>query len=278
MYFIYVDDEKNAQDNLDYYLQEYPLVESIAYFSHPQDAIAYAKETSFDVAFLDIELPEMTGLTLANKLKELQPDIEIIFVSAYENYHQAAYQTDGRAYLLKPLTPKNIASVFSFLSKLTPARTQKPFCTPEKPPVFIQTFGNFDLWVNGTPVQFQVAKAKELLAVLINERGSTVTNVEIFNLLWPEKIYDKNTSTYTRRVTQALKKQLVALGCADIVTFSRNATHVNTSAFICDYYTLAHGDNRYLASYKGYYMAQYPWADESIYLIEQSIKQLAHKN
>ncbi len=275
MYFIYVDDEKNAQEHLDLYIKDYPLVESIAYFSHPQDAIDYAAHTPFDVAFLDIELPEMTGIALAHKLKEYQPDIEIIYVTAFAGYHQAAYQTDGRAYLLKPLTHKNIASVFSFLNKLTPARVQQPYHAAARPPVFVQTFGNFDLWVGGSPVHFQVAKAKELLAILVNERGSTVTNIEIFNLLWPDKIYDKNTSTYVRRVVQSLKKQLKELGCAQIATFSRNAAYVNESAFVCDYYTLAHGDNRYLASYKGYYMAQYPWADETIYLIEQSIKRLA---
>ncbi|MFI3168927.1 MAG: response regulator [Faecalibacterium sp.] len=273
MYFIYVDDEQNAQVNLDFYLKEYDLVESITYFSHPQEALDYAKHTPFDVAFLDIELPEMTGLTLANKLKEYQPDIEIIFVSAFADYHQAAYQTDGRAYLLKPLDPKNIASVFSFLSKLTPTRLQQCHPLNTKPPIFVQTFGNFDLWVQGEPVQFRVAKAKELLAVLVNERGSTVGNIEIFNLLWPDKIYDKNTSTYVRRVTQALKTQLNELGCGQMITFARNATYVNESTFVCDYYAITCGDRRYLASYKGYYMAQYPWADETVYLIEQSIKQ-----
>ncbi len=274
MYFIYVDDEINAQENLAFHLKEYDLVQSIAYFSHPQDAIDYAKQTPFDVAFLDIELPEMTGIALANKLKEYQPDIEIIFVTAFAGYQQAAYQTDGRAYLLKPLEPKNIASVFSFLSKLTPPRLQTSYPTPTKPPIFVQTFGSFDLWVNGKPVQFQVAKAKELFAILIDERGSIVNNIEIFNLLWPDKIYNKNTSTYVRRVTQALKKQLQTLGIAHIATFSRNAAYINEDTFVCDYYSITSGDKRFLASYKGYYMTQYPWADETIYLIEQSIKQL----
>ncbi len=274
MYFIYVDDEESAIINFQHYIKDNSVVESIEYFSNPQDAIAYAQHTPFDVAFLDIEMPEMTGINLAQKLKAHQPDIEIVYITAHCGYHQEAYQSEGRAYLLKPFGQADIDSVFSFLAKLIPTRARTTYNAAAKPPIFVQTFGNFDLWVNGEPVRFQVAKAKELLALLINEHGSTVHNIEIFNQLWPEKDYTESTATYVRRTVQALKAQLTELGCADMVTFARNAYHINESTFVCDFYTVAAGDNRYLASYKGYYMAQYPWAEESIYVIEQSIKQL----
>ncbi|MFI3170437.1 MAG: response regulator [Faecalibacterium sp.] len=281
MRIIYVDDEKNAIKNFDFYIQQYPYVTERTYFSRAQEALAFAKEHAFDIAFLDIQMPDMDGFVLSRTLKELQPEIEVIYVTAFNDYHQEAYSHGGRAYLLKPFQQSDLDEVFTFLSKITSAPVVESSIStppPVKPPIFIQTFGNFDLWVNGRPVVFKTAKAKELLAVLVNHRGGVVSNIEIFNFLWPDKIYSKSTATYVRKVVQSLKVQLAAIGCSDIVTFSRNAFYINADAFVCDYYTVTAGETTYLASYNGYYMAQYTWADESIYIIEQNIKALtAHQ-
>lgn len=276
MRFIYVDDEQNAIVNFQFYIQDRPLVTSLDCFTSPTDALQWAEEHPFDVAFLDIQMPEMTGFELADKLKKLQPNIEIIYATAFNNHHQEAYQSGGRAYLLKPFNKTDVDELFLFLNKMSPAyaalREERQTPTSD---IFIQTFGNFDLWINDAPVIFKTAKSKELLAVLVNQRGCVVSSVEIFNFLWPTKIYSKSTATYVRKTVQALKAQLAELGCSELVTFSRNAFYVNRTVAACDYFSTIAGDSTYLASYNGYFMAQYPWAEESIYIIEQSLKSLA---
>ncbi len=273
MRIIYVDDEKNAIKNFAYYIKQYTYVQSVNYFSCSEDALAYAAENTFDIAFLDIQMPDMDGFALSNALKNLQPEIEIIYVTAFNDHHQEAYRHGGRAYLLKPFVQSDLDEIFIFLRKIVSSNNQT-LPPAAKPPIFIQTFGNFDLWINGIPVVFKTAKAKELLAVLVDRRGSVVSNVEIFNILWPNKVYSKSTATYVRKVVQSLRVQLTELGFVDIVTFSRNAIYINRTAFTCDYYSIAAGESVYLPSYNGYYMSQYPWAEESIYIIEQSIKAL----
>lgn len=275
MRLIYVDDEKNAIANFQFHAKKRSLTTSLECFTAASDALLYAEQHVFDVAFLDIQMPEMTGFELASKLKKLQPNIEIIYITAFNHYHQEAYETGGRAYLLKPFSKEDLDDIFLFLSKMEPANTVPSApVQPEKPDIFIQTFGNFDLWINGSPVIFKTAKAKELLAVLVNQRGCVISNVEIFNYLWSNKIYSKSTATYVRKTVQALKAQLAEAGCSHIVTFARNAFHVNRDTFSCDYYSILAKDYTYLTSYNGYYMAQYPWAEESIYIIEQNLKAL----
>ena len=55
----------------------------------------YARENPVEAAFLDIEMPVMNGLVLAQKLRELIPGIVIIFVTGYEQYAMDAFRIKG---------------------------------------------------------------------------------------------------------------------------------------------------------------------------------------
>ena len=55
---------------------------------------------------------------------------------------------------------------------------------PEKPKVYIQTFYGFDVFVNGRVIYFPSKKSKELLAILINQRGGSVSLAQVVNILY----------------------------------------------------------------------------------------------
>ena len=62
----------------------------------------------------------------------------------------------------------------------------------EKEHIFIQTFGNFDVLLDGNPVHFSSAKSKELLAYLVDRQGALVTRVEAFAALYEDENYTRN--------------------------------------------------------------------------------------
>jgi two-component system LytT family response regulator len=118
-----VDDEKLASSRIQRLL-EAQGVEDITVINDPLEAYKQATKTKFDLIFLDISMPELSGLELANKILELEPSSYIVFQTAYEEYAIEAFQAGGLGYLLKPVDEeaieKTLQKVKSYLEKKTP--------------------------------------------------------------------------------------------------------------------------------------------------------------
>lgn len=81
----------------------------------PQDAVHLAEQTRFDVALLDIDMPGMNGISLARRLIEGQPRINVIFVTGFEEYAMESYDLYASAFLVKPVTGKKLKRAFENL-------------------------------------------------------------------------------------------------------------------------------------------------------------------
>ena len=79
------------------------------------DALELGKKEQFDLAILDIDMPLMDGLTLAKKLQELQPNINIVFATGYPEYALQAYDVLASSFLVKPVTAKDLQKAFDTL-------------------------------------------------------------------------------------------------------------------------------------------------------------------
>lgn len=91
MKFLVVDDEPLVLRDLEYTLKRTRSTCAIRGYTSACQALKCAKEEIFDVAFLDVELGYTNGIVLAKQLKELQPNIHIIFVTSYEKYAVDAF-------------------------------------------------------------------------------------------------------------------------------------------------------------------------------------------
>lgn len=269
---IFVDDEQSAHTNFRYDAKGRAELKSVEYFYDIETALEFAKANPVDCAFLDILMPGMGGLDMAKALKDIHPHVEVVFISAYDEYAREAYKVGAKAYLPKPYTEAELTSTLTMLKKLTAEHIaedeEEAVVLP--PRIYAKTFGDFDLLVNGQPVQFQTAKAKELLAFLIDRRGSTATNAQVFLALWERQEYSSTTSTYVRRTIRSLKTQLKEQGVDHILVTSRNCTNVDTSQFYCDYYELMKGNRAVAKEYNGAYMNQYSWSETTVPLIERT--------
>ena len=77
-------------------------------FTNANDAIEFAKENRITLAFLDIELREMSGLELCQKLLEINPRTNIVYLTAYSEYSLDAWSTGASGFMLKPITPEGV--------------------------------------------------------------------------------------------------------------------------------------------------------------------------
>ena len=125
-----IDDEAMALINLRHSLSNFPDFAIIAACTTPEDALGLCTCQCIDVAFIDIEMPRIKGLELAKQLRSLQPDLIIIFVTAYRDHAVQAFETDALDYLLKPVTPARMALT---VKKINQYRQQRAIAAPLYP-------------------------------------------------------------------------------------------------------------------------------------------------
>ena len=252
MKIICVDDEAvvlNHTVHLCQSLKQKPQVES---FTRAKEALECVEKQSFDIALLDIDMPEMNGLTLAARIKEKSPDTSIIFLTGYSHFAADAFKLHASGYLLKPIDRSDLEAEIEYAL----SRTQKaPECK-----VVAHTFGEFELYVNGEAVVFPRLKSKELLAFLIDKQGSSVTKKTIFAALFEDGIYDRSKQKYLGIIISTMLETLEEYGVSDIVERQRGVYRICPEKLDCDMYRFFEGDVNAVNSYRGSYMASYPWA------------------
>jgi DNA-binding LytR/AlgR family response regulator len=97
---IIIDDEKHAIDVLEHYVRQIPSLRLLASFTNPLDALPFLNTTIPDLLFLDIQMPEISGLEL---IKTLPPQIRIILTTAYSEFVTEGFELEVTDYLLKPV-------------------------------------------------------------------------------------------------------------------------------------------------------------------------------
>ena len=99
---IIVDDEQHCIDTLTWQIQEFcPAVEIIMALDSPVEAVDVIQQESPDLLFLDVEMPDMTGFELLNKVKSLNP--KVIFTTAHDKFAVQAFKVSAVDYLVKPI-------------------------------------------------------------------------------------------------------------------------------------------------------------------------------
>ncbi|WP_042461884.1 LytR/AlgR family response regulator transcription factor [Neobacillus dielmonensis] len=139
-----VDDEPLARDELKYLLSRTGQVDILGESDCIEDAVAAVKVLKPDLVFLDIELAEENGLTLARQLETLEPAPAIVFATAYDEYALQAFELNAVDYILKPFdeeriqkTLEKIKSMQKLASKQTPLQASVPPNRNGKMPVMV---------------------------------------------------------------------------------------------------------------------------------------------
>lgn len=84
-------------------------------FTSPSEVLSYAKNNRIDIALLDIEMGRVSGFDLCNKLLEINPILNVIFLTAYMDYAFDAWSTKACGFLVKPLTTEKLKKTLSCL-------------------------------------------------------------------------------------------------------------------------------------------------------------------
>lgn len=258
-----VDDEKLALRQFEIETEDLPGVEIAAACSDPAEALKYLRENPVEAAFLDIEMPGMNGLVLAEKMREIRPDLVIIFITGYEQYAYDALKVKADYYMTKPYDRKDIEEVLE-RARLLARRQNKR--------VYFRTFGRFDMFVDGRAVYFGNAKAKELLALCVDRRGGIVTIEEAADKLWEDRVYDSRVKNLYRKAVMYIRQILGECGAEEIFYGNRGCCQIDIMKVDCDYYDLLKGNPDAIRSWRvtRTYLQEYSWAEETCAMLEMA--------
>ena len=110
---IIVDDEAPARSELEFLLNELGTVKVIDQAASVREAIDCLRTKACDVVFLDINMPEATGLQLATAFQTLKHPPAVIFVTAYSEYAIEAFAVKAIDYLVKPVETERLAQAIA---------------------------------------------------------------------------------------------------------------------------------------------------------------------
>lgn len=114
---IVIDDEKPAVDEMVYLLSEFEDVEIVATFTDCMSFISSIDKYDNHVIFLDINMPKISGLLIADHIIKNNIPIRIVFVTAYDTYAIKAFEVNAVDYLLKPVEKERLAQTIDRLSQ-----------------------------------------------------------------------------------------------------------------------------------------------------------------
>lgn len=253
MKIICVDDEELVLGLTVSLCEELPLEPQVKGFKSANEALSYIGSNYADIAILDINMPGMDGLTLAAGIKEKSPNTIIIFLTGYGEYALEAYRLHASGYLMKPVSAERLKAEIDYaLSGYKASEDDKD--------VRVQTFGEFDVFVNGSPVSFSRLKSKELLAYLVDRQGSFVSRKTVHAALWEEGMYDRSMQKQLDVIIRSLRDTLKKYGIEYIFELSGGQMRVIPEKFTCDIYRFFKGEIDAVNAYRGEYMSSYEWA------------------
>ena len=252
MTILCVDDEVLLARYVAKLCRDLPGVEDAVAFSLPMKALEWLESHTAELALLDIDMPGMDGMELAALIKQRYPKMSVVFLTGYSEYAVDAFRLRVSGYLLKPVDPEQLAEEVEYALSRNAAR--------QKAHIEVKTFGNFDLFVDGIPVPFKQAKCKELLAYLVDRRGSGVTRAEAFAILWEDRLYDRPMQKQLDVIIRSLRDSLREAGMEYIFEIKGGTMRIDPDQISCDLFRFCAGDLSAFNAYQGEYMNGYSWA------------------
>ena len=133
---IIVDDEQHAIDILVHYVKQTPHLHLVACFTNPIEALQLLGQQKIDLVFLDIQMPELSGIDF---IKAIQGKSKVILTTAYSEFALEGYELYVVDYLMKPIRlARFLTAVQKAVQQINAGKeTQK--ATPEDDYIFVKT-------------------------------------------------------------------------------------------------------------------------------------------
>ncbi len=213
---IIIDDEPLAIQVIQSHLGLLPEIELVATFQDPTQALEVLNQGIVDLIFLDIEMPQLSGMEL---IKTIPPSVKVIFTTAYREYAPESYDLNAVDYLLKPISFSRLfksINKYKSLANLPITKEKTEAKTPQNDHLYVNSNKKF-IKINFDEIDY-VESMKDYVRIFTSDEN-TVTKDTIANFeqklpnsfLRVHRSYIVNTSKVT-----AFTKMDVEIGRKEI--------------------------------------------------------------
>lgn len=207
MRILIVEDEPDTLSEIETCLKRYDGTLEIESCENPLLAIKAFQSNSFDAVLLDIQMPEMTGLELAECLSAMSPKIHIVFITAFNHYGAEAFDLNAVDYVLKPIRQERFNKALDKIKK--EIEEMKKASVPEGG-VTIRVLGKLVVSKGNHILRWKRRKSPEIFAFLLHHLGTPVHKETLCETMWPE--YDPQKAlAYLQTIMYQLRKNLAEL-------------------------------------------------------------------
>jgi two-component SAPR family response regulator len=188
----------------------------------PERVVQEVGNSRPDVVFLDIHMPEISGLQIAELLQEKYPSVMLVFMTAHDAYALEAFELNAIDYVLKPLVRDRLEKTFKRILDRGQSRKEDAPATEDPLNHVIMCAGTLLVRSGEAAAElpkWRTAKAQELFAYLLMRREATVHKSTLMELFFPE--LDKKsamTRLYTTiyQIRQCIQSMNLAIAIQNV--------------------------------------------------------------
>lgn len=247
-----------------------------------EDMVARIGEDEFAIYVNDVSditmAKEHFRIMIAAVYRELQQGVKVSISAGVALFprdgkdFQTLYEKADRALYQAKVTGRNKYVIYD---ESMQEIAERSVITPIEQPIFvndgvyIRTLGYFEVFVNGEALLIHNAKAKELLALLVDRRGAYVSQGDIISCLWEDESVNKVTLARVRKIVMILRNTLKEYHLEDLIESKKGMRRLNTTKVRCDLYNYLSRKPEYAHLFKGAYMVNYSWGELTIDELER---------
>lgn len=212
MNVILVDDESLALEYLEQLLNNIGGLNIIGKYTNPAEAKSSILREKPSIVFLDIEMPGLNGIELAENILQSLPKTHIVFVTAFNDYAVKAFELNAIDYLVKPVQQNRLARTLQRLSiNIKNERSSAPSTKVDRICVFQSL--SFTRTIETTElleVKWRTSKARGIFTFLLQHRNKYINVDTLLDIFWPDIEREKGIAQLYSAIYQ-IRKTLSAI-------------------------------------------------------------------
>lgn len=234
MKVLIVDDEPAMLLAMKRMLSKMEGVELVGSLRNAAEALDFVQDGNVDLAFLDIKIGADSGLELAQSLRSLCADVDIVFTTSHTEFAMHAYDVYPLDYMVKPISPKRLAQTIARAAIRHHAISEDAGGhAPNR--LTVRGLGCFEASSKqaGT-VKWISKKSMEVFAYLLVNRGRSTAKTRILDDIFPEMPL-KNAEAYLNTAVYQLRKALSLHGFKELVLSTQEQYRVDLDQVDVDF-------------------------------------------
>ncbi|WP_227935123.1 LytR/AlgR family response regulator transcription factor [Alkalihalobacillus deserti] len=175
---VIIDDEPYSRDELKFLLERYEDINIVAEADSGEKGLEMVMRKEPDVIFVDIEMPQMSGLELAKALQNLKKVPLIIFATAYPDYAVKAFRVQALDYLVKPFDEDQLSET---MARITESLGRAKETKDERPKASARLAIEHDgriVYVSPQDIIYVFREERETMICTINHTFNTKTPIK----------------------------------------------------------------------------------------------------